>query len=150
MWEMCSQCLRKCECDCDGIHDEEWMCHDCMEKHIIIKKWICTDCGKEYFIKVDDLKSSLFGDDNNPKLCDGCGNNWVCNECNSLEMVNENGNDKYYCNDCNNDDDTFIDHVDFKMYYDNDRNEQENENMDIDDRLNDQHDYTTMFLFHPI
>ena len=102
---------------------------------------------KEEYRDSDAMYNS-FGDDT-LKLCDGCGDNWVCIKCNSLEMINENGNDKYYCNDCNQDDDTYIDDFGLKRYNDCD----ENEDIDVDhefDHLNDEHDYTTMSLFHPI
>ena len=91
--------------------------------------------------------NASFGDDT-IKLCDGCGDNWVCIKCNALEAANENGNDKYYCNDCNHDEDTYVDDVDFERYQ-----SEENEDIDIEqefDNLNDGHDYRSMSLFHPI
>ena len=95
----------------------------------------CIDCERE-----DEAQYNPFGDDT-LKLCDGCGDNWVCIKCNSLEAINENGNDKYYCIDCNQHDDTYIDDECDPI--------QEIEIEQLDD-FNDQHGYTTMCLFHPI
>ena len=68
----------------------------------------------------------------------------VCIKCNSLEAINENGNDKYYCIDCNQDDNTYIDDINGDCNTD-----QDIEIKQLND-FNDQHDYTTMCLFHPI
>ena len=109
----------------------------------MVKKWKCTDCKREYVFNPENVGDNLFGDDD-MILCDGCGKNWVCFRCNCLEM-DENGNDKYYCKDCNGNEDMFVDDIDFDKYgsdYD--------EDIDVDDDLNDQHEYTTLSLFPPI
>eukprot|EP01084_Bolivina_argentea_P103049 184604_1 len=74
-------------CCCSG---DEW-CGIC-ESSDYKPRFKCVDCGIEYKANEDDAL----------KLCDGCGNNWVCLKCNSLEVWNENGND------CNQDDATYM------------------------------------------
>ena len=173
----CKECTRRCR-DCNEVFHEEDeedsdmsdidynagccerclddVCQKCLESRDIEigKKFCehcldifeCNECGTEY--ELNRINKDSFGDDT-AKLCDGCGNSWVCIKCNSLERVNENGSDKYYCNDCDQDDETYIDEIDFKRYQ-----SAENEDIDIEqeffDDLNDNHGYTTMSMFHPI
>ena len=151
-WNSCEGCgesiCERCRefCDRGDCHWNPNWCKDCFATHKEMITLKCEGCGIEYRFS-GITQNGSFGDDT-VKLCDGCGINLVCIKCNSLEMFNENGNDKYYCNDCNQDDDTYIDDIDFKRY-------QSDQNDDIDieqefDDLNDGHDYTTMCLFHPI
>ena len=142
-YPFCAQCLDRCiilNCDCD----KQLLCKNCLSEHERIQKWSCTDCGKEYVFHPRILRDNSFGDDE-LRLCDGCGNNWVCFACNLLERVNENCNGKYYCKDCNENEDVFVDDGDF----DKDGTDY-NEDIDIDDHFDDQHEYTTLSLCNAI
>ena len=138
---MCTHCVPShcvsCERPlCESCTDADG-CQDCGPAETMFK---CIDCGRGYSLPV--THGGPFGDDK-LKSCDGCGDNWVCIECNSLEAMNENGSDKYHCFDCNEDDDTYIDDINGDF----DTN-QEIEIMKLAD-FNDQYDYTTMSVFHP-
>eukprot|EP01084_Bolivina_argentea_P140680 247261_1 len=95
-------CCNKCElidCDCGGCY-----CRKCYESHyeshyeMNCIVFTCCDCKIEYRF------SDSFGDD--IKKCDSCGENWICVKCNSFQEMEDN--DKIYCQDCNYDEDTYI------------------------------------------
>ena len=102
--EFCWECSEYCDCG------DKW-CKKCLILHEETSIFKCNDCGMEYEFSAleyrdKDAMYNSFGDDT-LKLCDGCEDNWVCLKCDLNQ--NESGNDKYYCNVCNQDDDTYID-----------------------------------------
>ena len=86
--------LEKCDCKDEG----SW-CLDCYEEHVVDAHALfeCQECGTEYG------ECDRF---NEIKLCDLCGEEWICIACHSGEILDDN--DHLYCHDCNDDQDTYI------------------------------------------